>query len=141
MGTLLMRLSLGVLFFFAGVGKFMAPGGAGAVAQKMREDFAGTWLPAFLVAPYVHALPFMEIIVGVLLVLGLCTRRTFFVTGLLLVSLAFGMMLQKQHAVVGTNLTYVLMAAAGIWLSARDNPVSVDRLLGSRCCAKKAAEE
>ena len=129
MGTVLMRLSLGVLFFFAALGKFTAPGGIGGVAQKMQESFANTWLPGFLLAPYVHVLPFLELAVGMLLLLGLCTRWTFFLSGLLLVSLAFGMMVQQQHAVVGTNLTYVLMATAGVLLSARDNPVSLDGII------------
>lgn len=135
MGALLMRLSLGVLFLFAALGKFMAPGGIGGVAQKMQETFASTWLPSFLVVPYVHVLPFVELAVGILLLLGLCTRWAFLLSGLLLISLAFGMMVQQQHAVVANNLTYVLMAAAGIWLSARDNPVSVDRVI-ARCREK-----
>ena len=129
MGALLMRLSLGVLFFFAALGKFTAPGGISGVAQKMQETFASTWLPPFMVVPYVHVLPFVELTVGTLLLLGLCTRWAFFLSGLLLVSLAFGMMVQQQHAVVGTNLTYVLMAVAGIVLSARDNPLSIDRII------------
>ncbi len=135
MGALLMRLSLGILFFVAGLGKFLAPGGVSGVAQKMQESFANTWLPACMVGPYVHVLPFVEITVGALLLLGLCTRWAFFGSGLLLVSLAFGMMVQQQHAVVGTNLTYVLMAVVGIYLSAKDNPVSLDRILG-RCREK-----
>ncbi len=135
MGALLMRLSLGMLFFVASLGKFLAPGGIGGVAQKMQESFSSTWLPPFLVVPYVHVLPFVEITVGTLLLLGLCTRWAFFLSGLLLVSLAFGMMVQQQHAVVGTNLTYVLMAVAGIWLSSRDNPASIDKVI-SRCREK-----
>ena len=129
MGALLMRLCLGVLFFFAGFGKFMAPGGFTAMAQKIQEGFAGTWLPGILVAPYAHVLPFVEIAVGTALLLGLCTRWAFFLSGVLLVSLAFGMMVQQQHAVVANNFNYVLFAVAGIWLSARDNPLSVDQCL------------
>jgi thiosulfate dehydrogenase [quinone] large subunit len=129
MGAVLMRLSLGVLFFFAAAGKFAAPGGLGGVAQKMQESFANTWLPGILLVPYVRVLPFVELAVGVLLLLGLCTRWAFFLSGLLLVSLAFGMMLQQQHAVVSSNLGYVLMATAGIWLSEKDNPVSLDRVI------------
>jgi len=132
MGALLMRLSLGMLFFVAALGKFLAPDGIGGVAQKMTGSFANTWLPAILVAPYAHVLPFLEIAVGALLILGLCTRWVFFLTGLLLVSLAFGMLVLQQPAVVGTNLTYVLMAVAGIWLSAKDNPLSLDGVIG-RC--------
>ncbi len=129
MCALLMRLSLGMLFFFAGVGKFMAPGGVGGVVQKLQEGFAGTWLPAFLVAPYAHTLPYVETALGALLFLGLGTRWAFFVTGLLLVSLAFGMMVQQQHTVVASNLGYVLMAVAGVWFSAKDNPLSIDRII------------
>jgi thiosulfate dehydrogenase [quinone] large subunit len=135
MCALLMRLSLGTLFLFAGLGKMMAPGGIGGVVQKIQEGFTNTWLPAFLVAPYAYALPFVEVAVGAALLLGLFTRWSFFFSGLLLVSLAFGMMLQQQHAVVSNNLTYVLMAAAGTWFSAKDNPLSVDRVVG-RCREK-----
>jgi thiosulfate dehydrogenase [quinone] large subunit len=129
MATLLLRLSLGMLFFVAALGKFLAPIGVTGVSQKLMEGFQGTWLPMFLVAPYTYALPYLEITVGSLLILGLFTRCAFMFSGLLLISLAFGMMVKQDPATVAHNLNYVLMVVAGIWFSARENPLSVDGLI------------
>ena len=129
----LIRLSLGVLFFTAGLSKFLAPEGAFGVARKIAGSFENTFLPGFMVIPYAYTLPFLEVLLGILLVLGLFTRPALLVSGLLLLSLAFGMMVQQQHDTVAYNLNYVFMAAIGLWFSAKANPWSLDRLLCGKC--------
>lgn len=64
----LLRVTLGVVFLFYGVGKFM--GGIGNFASGMEQHFAGK-LPSALVLPFAYALPFMEVIFGALILLGL----------------------------------------------------------------------
>lgn len=128
----LLRLSLGVLLFFAAVGKFIGPG-PGGFANWILQEFEGTYLPRILVLPYAYTLPYLEFLLGVVLILGIFTRVSLTVAGLTLLSLAFGKMVQQDHATVANNLNYVLMAAIALWFAWKDNAISVDRLL----CRKK----
>jgi len=125
----LIRLGLGMLFLTAGLNKFMAPGGVASVSAAMREGFAGTWLPPLLTAPFLAVLPFIEVPLGVLLVAGLRTRMVLTFTGLLLVALSFGKMVEQEWPTVADNLTYVLMVSVALWLSARANPYSLDAVI------------
>ncbi len=125
----ILRLALGALFFMAGLGKFLAPGGALAVSQKLMDGFADTYLPASLTWAFLRTLPYVEISLGAILVIGLFTRECLIICGLLLLSLAFGMMVKGEHAVVAQNLNYVFMAAIALWLSGRDNRYSLDCLI------------
>ena len=124
---LLLRLSLGLLFLIAGLGKFI--NGYSGVVSGIVGGFEGTWLPIFMVKPYAYALPFVEVAIGALLVVGFLTRPVLVLTGFTLLSLAFGMMVQGNHGTVSNNLIYVAMTAAALGLS-EFNRYSVDRLLG-----------
>jgi thiosulfate dehydrogenase [quinone] large subunit len=115
--TLLLRLALGMLFFFAAVNKFV--GGYDNFTSYILSDFEDTWLPAFLLYPYAYALPFVELVLGAVLILGLATRWSFLIAGVLLISLAFGKVVQQEYGVVASNLNYVLIAAAGLWTSSK----------------------
>src|SRR5205085_11426746 len=83
----LLRVTLGVVFLFNGVEKFM--GGLGNFVGGMNQRFAGK-LPAALVMPFAYALPFMEVLCGALLLLGLFSSIALVLSGLLLVALTFG---------------------------------------------------
>ncbi|HOD50142.1 MAG TPA: DoxX family membrane protein [Candidatus Hydrogenedentes bacterium] len=127
----LLRLALGVLFLFAAVGKFLGPGPIG-FAKWILQEFDGTYLPRALVLPYAFTLPYIEFLLGLVLILGLFTRASLFLAGMLLISLAFGKMVQQDQATVADNLNYVFMAAVALWFAWRDNPISVDRLVFRR---------
>src|SRR6266478_9855636 len=72
----LLRLTLGIVFFFAGMGKFK--GGLGNFAGGMLQQFSGK-LPAVLVEPFAYTLPFAETTLGALILLGLFTPGAYFV--------------------------------------------------------------
>jgi thiosulfate dehydrogenase (quinone) large subunit len=127
----LLRLGLGMLLFFAGLNKFLGPGPSG-VSKWMAGEFSETYLPGFLVAPYAYALPFIEVAVGFLLVIGLFTRATLVVCGFLLLSLALGKMVLQDHDTVSHILNYVLITAVALWFASRDNRYSVDGLVRAR---------
>jgi len=127
--ALLLRLAIGMLFFFAGLGKILAEGGFTSVADAIVKSFEGTWLPQALVIPYAYVLPFIELFLGAILIVGVATHLFMTLAGLLLISLAFGKMVQQDHATVASNLNYVLLAALGAWFAARDDRYSLGRLL------------
>ena len=68
----LTRIAYGVIFLFYGIGKFR--GGLSNFVGGMNQQFSGK-LPAFMVMPFAYVIPFAETISGVLIVLGLFTRR------------------------------------------------------------------
>lgn len=123
----LLRFPLGVLFFFAGLGKFVG-GYDKFVAWILKDMTEKTWLPKALLYPYAYTLPFVEVVVGILLIVGLFTRPVLVFTALLLTSLMFGKILTQEHATVAQNAGYVFMAAAAYYFS-RHNCFSLDALL------------
>ena len=113
----LARWSLGIALFFIGLGKFP---NIGAVAQYITMPFENTWLPKWLLLPYAYALPFFEVGLGALLVLGLWRNAVLFVTGLLFISLTFGQILIQKFDVVSNNMIYVFMTAGVLFLDRYD---------------------
>ena len=113
----LARWCLGMILLIAGLGKFPDVSG---FANGLVKQFAETWLPGWLLIPYGYALPFMEVGLGALLLLGLWRNGVLFVAGLLLISLTFGMALLKQPGVVFNNFMFTLAAAAILFLGDYD---------------------
>lgn len=87
-----------------------------------------TPLPEWAVRPYTTVLPFVEAALGLLLLLGLQTRRAFIASALLIVSLDVGLMFQLKHDVVAANTVILVAALLGSRWSAGDR-WSVDSLL------------
>lgn len=91
---LLNRISLGVLFVLAGVRKLI-PAGDASIIDKM-NGFASyvasqAPLPEALGKAYGYALPWAELILGITLVIGLFTRVSATLIGLMLVSFIIAM--------------------------------------------------
>ena len=126
--ALFLRLGIGLLLFFAGLNKFLRDGGASGVAEGMLERFADTFLPNVLLVPYVYALPYVEIVVGALLIVGLFSRPSIIFACALLLSLAFGLFVSQSNDTVPKVLNYLLIAAAALWFISRDNRYSLDAL-------------
>jgi thiosulfate dehydrogenase [quinone] large subunit len=86
-----------------------------------------TPLPAWVVRPYTLSLPWLELLLGSLLLFGLQTRRALTFSALLLVSLCTGMMLQQKHDVVANNLVFLLATLIALQLEPY-NGWALDRL-------------
>ncbi len=114
----LIRWALGIMFLVGGLSKLMTLGGF--VNGYLVPAFSKTFLPGGLVAAYGYALPFVETLIGVLLILGLFRPFALLLTGLTLISLAFGQILIQQHATVASIFIYVFMTAAALWMSDHD---------------------
>jgi thiosulfate dehydrogenase (quinone) large subunit len=121
----LLRVTMGVIFLFYGIGKFMS--GITAFVGSMNQRFSGK-LPAALVMPFAYAIPFCEVIAGALILLGLFTRVGLLLSGLLLVGLTFGTVMLGDPPTVAHNLQYALVNFALLWF-VEMNHYSLDRLL------------
>ena len=124
----LLRVTLGVIFLFYGVGKFM--GGVGNFAGGMGQRFNGK-LPGALVLPFAYALPFMEVTFGALILAGLFTGAALVLSGLLLLALTFGTVMLGDAPTVAHNLQFALVNFVLLWL-VDSNGYSVDRLRRGR---------
>ena|SRR5947209_772443 len=103
----LLRITLGLILTFYGIGKLMM--GPSAFANGLVTQFSKTFLPAPLVHAFGLILPYTELLFGVLLVLGAFTTATLVLTALQFIALTLGMVLQQQTAVVAQNLLYALV--------------------------------
>ena len=124
----LLRVTMGVVFLFYGIGKFM--GGVGNFAGGMNQRFSGK-LPSALVTPFAYALPFAEVILGALLVVGLFNTIALVLVGLELLALTFGTVMLGDPPTVAHNAQYALINFVLLWL-ADYNGYSIDRLRRGR---------
>jgi thiosulfate dehydrogenase (quinone) large subunit len=120
----LLRVTLGVIFLTTGIVKFMF--GIGNFAAGLQQEFAGK-LPMVIVTPFAYVLPFVEVTVGALLILGLFNVVALVIAGLLLMVLTFGKTAVNDSATVAGNLSYVLIIFVLLWL-ADYNGYSIDRM-------------
>ncbi len=109
----LLRVTMGVIFLFYGVGKFI--GGLTNFVGGMNQHFAGK-LPAAMVMPFAYLLPFGEVICGLLIAFGLFTRTGLVIAGLLLIGLTFGTVMLGDAPTVAHNLQYALVNFVLLWL-------------------------
>ncbi len=103
----LLRISVGLILTFYGIGKFMM--GPGTFADGLVAQFAKTPLPPVMVRAFGLVLPYTELIFGLLLVFGAFTMATLILVALQFMALTLGMILQQQAAVVAQNLLYSLV--------------------------------
>ncbi len=111
------RWTFGILFLFSGIGKISNLAG---FVKFLLGQYEKTWLPKWLLTPFGYALPFIEVTLGILLLLGIARNAVLFVTGLLLITLTFGQIV-LQSPVVFNNLMYTLAVAALLFLAEYDS--------------------
>ena len=124
----LLRITFGVVLLFFGIGKFMA--GLSNFVGGMNQHFAGK-LPAIMVMPFAYAIPFCEVIAGLLILLGLFTRVGLVVFGLLIIGLTFGTVMLGDAPTVAHNLQYALVNFVLLWLVDL-NRYSIDGLMQNK---------
>jgi thiosulfate dehydrogenase (quinone) large subunit len=116
------RIGLGMLFLIAGAGKVQT---LSAWLSGDQFQHFSKFLPSIFLKPYMVLLPFLETMVGVLLVLGLFTRPALKLTGLLILSINLGLILSKQFAIVSNNFVY-LIVISGLLVFADRNGLALD---------------
>ncbi len=123
---LLLRLWLGVRALFAGLEKYEAVAdGVRGYGLANYRPVPKTWMRMFSAEPllpewalnlYYPVVGPLLILLGITLLLGICTRTTLFVMGLFYVSITMGMVMIGQESVAGFMGVHVLMVAAALVL-------------------------
>lgn len=114
---LFLRATLGVNIFFHGLSRILA--GPAVFAATLVQQFHATPLPSGMVSVFAHALPWVEAVIGLLLLLGAATRFALCAGALLILLLTFGSALHQDWDVAGLQLIYAAVYAA--LLAFRDN--------------------
>jgi thiosulfate dehydrogenase [quinone] large subunit len=116
---LILRLFLGLRTFLEGLEKFEKNGTYSFAnyhenTGRMAQGITGaSFLPLWATRGYAHALGYVLLVLGAALLLGVRTRMTLILTGLLYVSLSFGLMaVQENEGVAWLGLYIGLIAGA-----------------------------
>jgi thiosulfate dehydrogenase [quinone] large subunit len=125
---LLMRLTIGASLF--GHGLVRLPKLAAFHAQLMGE-FKASILPGVLVSACGYALPFAELVTGVLLLAGALTRAAAVAGALVMIVLVFGATSIEHFNVIAEQLVHAIFLATVVAFRSH-NKYSVDHLLAGR---------
>ncbi|AOS46192.1 hypothetical protein Verru16b_03289 [Lacunisphaera limnophila] len=127
---LLLRLFLGLRTLLAGVEKFESGGkytfeNYYANMTRMASGITGaSFMPLWMTKNFAHSLGYLLIIFGAALLLGVKTRCTLVLTGLLYVGLSFGLMAVQESEGVAWLAIHVGLIAGALVL-VRHNRFSV----------------
>src|SRR2546427_5176924 len=123
------RLVLGLIFFMAGVWKVFQLGPL-QHARKYFLPFSDTFLPVWSLWATGVVIPFIELIGGALVILGLRTREALIALGFVLAIVTFGHLLKEPlyefHTHVIPRLALLLFV---FMLPREDDRFSVDHLI------------
>jgi len=123
------RLVLGLIFFMAGVMKVFQLGPLNH-ARKYFLPFADTFLPVWSLWAMGVAIPFVELIAGAMVILGLRVREALVALGFVLAVVTFGHLLHEPlyefHTHVIPRLALLLFV---LLLPRADDRFSIDYLL------------
>jgi thiosulfate dehydrogenase [quinone] large subunit len=122
-----LRLTIGINFFLHGATR--VPHLATFVASTERE-FANTGLPPITVVAFANAIPFIEIVLGVAVIVGGALRPALLASSVYMIVLMFGTLVRAQYTVVAEQLEYSLVFALLIGLQSFDR-LSIDALRGA----------
>jgi thiosulfate dehydrogenase [quinone] large subunit len=100
----LLRVSLGINF--AGHGLIRIHNGIAAFAQTTTEHLAKSPLPSTLTYAFSYAIPFLEAILGLTLILGVFTRISLVCGAVFMMLLTVGVTANQQWDVAGQQLLY-----------------------------------
>src|ERR1044071_1022460 len=126
------RLVLGLIFFMAGVMKVFQLGPLNH-ARKYFLPFADTFLPVWSLWGMGVVIPFVELIAGAMIILGLRVREALVALGFVLAVVTFGHLLKEPlyefHTHVIPRLALLLFV---LLLPREDDRFSVDHVLARR---------
>ena len=126
------RLVLGLIFFMAGVWKVFQLGPL-QHARKYFLPFADTFLPVWSLWATGVVIPFIELIGGALVILGLRTREALIALGFVLAIVTFGHLLKEPlyefHTHVIPRLALLLFV---FMLPREDDRFSIDHLIAKK---------
>lgn len=96
-----------------------------AFSDGMVSNFEESMLPEIIVLPFSYVLPFAELIVGILLIIGLWTRKALVTGGFIMVILIFGSSMIENWGAIPSQLIHSAFFALLLHYLG-DNTLSID---------------
>lgn len=97
-----------------------------AFSDGVVAEMSKGWLPEILVKPWAMALPFIELILGILLIIGLFTYRTLIAGAVLIIILLFGSSTIENWGAMGTQMIYAFLFYL-LMINMHNNSFSMDK--------------
>lgn len=136
LGYFFARLPIGMSMFGHGLARLPK---LNEYSRGMAENFKETWLPKATVELFAYFLPYLELNIGLLLMIGLFTRVVSALGTLLMVALIFGSCLLENWNSVATQMFYGLYFALLLAFEHKYNRFSIDNGIQGRRSRKKQA--
>lgn len=127
--SVFMRIAIIIFLGLSGVRKVM--GGVGTTIPRFQEMYAGTGTPMWLVTGQAWAVPFIEVFIGLWLLVGYKLRGAFIASALLTLNFCVAMKILSNHGVVANNSLFVLLCCVGLYFCDQDR-LSLDHYLAIR---------
>jgi thiosulfate dehydrogenase [quinone] large subunit len=125
----LLRIGFGVNFL--GHGLFRILSGTAKFATTMAGGMTKSLLPHGLIVVFGNCIPWLETVLGLMLILGLGTRLALVAGALFMWTLTFGVTSNQQWDVAGQQLLYSLVFFVLLFM-VEYNALTVDRLFRRR---------
>jgi uncharacterized membrane protein YphA (DoxX/SURF4 family) len=126
------RLVLGLILFMAGLWKVFQMGPI-EHARKYFLPFSDTFLPVWSLWLVGVSIPFIELVAGTLVLLGLRTRDALVALGSVLVIVTFGHLLHEPlYNLTGHVIPRLALLLFVLWSSRENDRFSLDYLLARR---------
>lgn len=122
---LLLRVGIGISMFGHGLVRLPK---LNAFSQWMVGSFAKSMLPAELVRPFSMVLPFAELVIGFLLLIGLFTQPALISGAVLVLLLLFGTAMVENWEAIPSQLIHLVFFAVLLQFIA-SNSWSLDKIL------------
>jgi thiosulfate dehydrogenase (quinone) large subunit len=100
---LLLRLLIGVIFLNFGFTKIV---NIPAFVERMVKTLDASYIPEALIRLGAYPVPIIEVVVGLLIILGLSTRIVLILTSTLMIMLAFGATSAQKPELASSQLIY-----------------------------------
>ena len=107
---LLNRVALGMYFVLAGIDKIQEGGGSKFVHSDFYKSTIPDWLPGWFATPYGYGLPYVEVVAGAMLVLGLFGRIGASTCALMLLSFLIALGVRHEPFPFHPNMIFLLLA-------------------------------
>ncbi len=131
--SFIVRWILGLLFLMAGFWKVFVLTPAGHAQQFFVEGFSDSWIPTWLLQLFGYSIPFLELVAGLLICIGLRTREALIAVGLLLIVTTYGHALQQPlFDIDGHTFTRLALIVFLLLAPAGGDRYSIDQWLLAR---------
>lgn len=126
---LINRLALGLYFCMGGYVKIKGGLGEWVASEQYKRE--SSWLPDFIANAYGYALPFAQIAVGALLVIGLLSRLASLFIALILGSVMIATTWSGNNAEL-YDRNVILMTLSIMFIVTGPGSLSIDAIIGGR---------